>query len=1571
MARIVNVPTRIAVDDHALSARMSSIEKAVKDGIDQALSSSRRVLPSDDVSAARIGPVEVAWVGDGLANVPKPVRDEMELRISQAVKESARTGVVAPVTPRSVRAAASRRRWFVKIATSVDMKVEDFLDFMDAVNPELNTEPIKRALIDVLHERRRVAIWLVQVNRRYRLVDLNVEIDERVNALSPLGKGELRIFVSSPFDRDRAFLIDADRQYRVESRIPQLGHRNSSRVTGSRETARLDPGAWVVFSRMKVPEPPSLAIAKGQEAFFWNALRTNLLEGDRQQRSDAISTLVELRVYPRALEILKEGLELPSGYLTTRLTARLEILRALGDFRPRHLTSIWNLILHASQHDVDRTPLYRFREWFKLNQGRETIDYLERTLNGDDPLLQTLAAQVVLHLLAFVRSPEGAPCGAHARRLIALTERQDLWTGGPLGRESLRQLVTGQLEVVSSLANGLLGKMEFGPILDPHKEADVSSLQGFVVALASLKGELPTLELQALEAKHRRLSEIIQGLVHVGGQVESLHNAVSKLRDFLGAYDVESDELTVLFKLRHDYLQLVARSLDVKDFPRLLAEIDRAGAQFADTTAQVKWRRMRSEFNEALDVYHETLQIFAGGGPIKAMAFFQIRDQLRRDRQYLDRRFFPPPIQNKTTVFRIVDEEGRPVIEGAKDLSDAVDAETQVNLFRIRMAMFGHMSVALALHNQIEGLEIGSRSFRRRNGRKLGSIRDEIIRYYKNGKFQQFIDRDPAIQAELQGVHSNIRDEIRNAILIELLITAAAALLTAGTGLIARAALLGRTLSVIRTARAVETTVFLAEVGVFTASQLAGERIAFGREITLGRAAESTISNMAFFGGFRVLGKLTGPLLQKGGYGFVAAHTINLTTMTAVSALANKVQTGRWPDDIGMFLAQSLASYVIFVGVSQATTRTLGKVVLPRAEARLKKVGKRLDASNRQLLGRLQRAVESGTLTQKEFQNIKRGFRQNVADAKEIAEQAKNAGLREAEDVDRFVADLRELDTMLQSWKFRVPPGFEGTAGGQRAILALPSPEALAGVVREGESNIYHYNPTRQSDGLQRALQRYRAAGYRLDRRSGSLIEVIRPDGRTAFVLDPTPATAPIPVVEPLLLPAAKDARPLTAVERALGRGRLPSTELDKLDGRLRRVNRTLVQRLETEFLEQTFLATVRLLAAEYPQPMTGWRLDAVRGLATMLDLRRGIPLSAIHRLFLNRSSAELNALFLKYHRIKDMAGSHYLVADGIRPSRSVQLIETYDALRRGRIRLPADMSREAVQGLLRWIREGRDVPKELLRIRDVSDRRVRLEADNPIRNPHFPPPSAVEKLLREHATDIRPGLNLLNGTPSEVARAVEAYGQRHKGRFADQPARTEFEKIVDRYRNDLSRLQSSVDPRNVIGGREEINTILVGLELGAEIFTVGNINRLTINPGLYGLPRGNRVVNGPREIIIQLDLGARRADGRLLLVEATTGHLTLPKAWKALDPQSGSRHGQLDWLALNKASATHRKWHQIIKLWQARKFGHDLGKSWSGVGVEMPALVMRAGSFSKPALRALKELGFETITTGGGGSSP
>jgi hypothetical protein len=466
-----------------------------------------------------------------------------------------------------------------------------------------------------------------------------------------------------------------------------------------------------------------------------------------------------------------------------------------------------------------------------------------------------------------------------------------------------------------------------------------------------------------------------------------------------------------------------------------------------------------------------------------------------------------------------------------------------------------------------------------------------------------------------------------------------------------------------------------------------------------------------------------------------------------------------------------------------------------------------------------------------------------------------------------------------------------------------------------------------------------------------------------------------LPHEPPQPISAPKPAEPRSLLERATGR------EGGQIEAELAKVNPNIIKELTTAYPEEAALATVGLMVGQLPKLKTFWPIDAVRGLADMLRPETGITRALVERLLADLDSTQLSDLFQKFHSIFESEnvrpGAKFLVDAELSTAQSVQLIDAYAGIKKAGLQLPQNMSRDSVAGLLKLVQEN---PSDFVtKLGDIplEKRLSRLEAL--VKGPQHPATSALDQLVHTLSEDIHPGVNLLHGTSDDVVAAIEAAVTTAGRRFSEPSVRADFKRMVDRFRALLTDLQAGgKDVRNVIGQREEILAILAQLRTGGEVFSVGPVVKVNINPALFELPlfelpRGYRLENAPRDIPIQLDVGTRTVDGRLVVVETTSGELIRPEVLKGLDPESGlPSGGTIDFTQLDPRRASDRKFIQMIKLGAAAKYAAELAKAFqaligSNAQIHVPEAVIRVSRISASARRVAEALGFRVEVTGGG----
>jgi hypothetical protein len=1337
-------------------------------------------------------------------------------------------------------------------------------------------------------------------------------------------------------------------------------NRNIARALGGGNTSDIRPRIVRASTR-----GAQLHSANGSEQKVWNILRGELFasgettgNGDvdtaqlSARRAGAIDALLSLVSRSEAQGLLREALNSPEAFAPVRL----QILAAL-EHVPDKAEIHRDLILLASGRTGERLAEGSFADWFRQETGREAVEYLERKLKGASAELQRKAAHIVVHLLELENSAEASRLRKNLSRLRGMAERNGLRREGALGVESLQQIVQSQIVLLLDLIPLVSFEVQMTILGDPYESADVALLTNFQTLLRATLDEVYTYDLAALKELDGRLNQAIQAALHVQKQVRTIHESVQSLKQFIGANAAESDEIRGMYEIRHKYIGVFADALGSGDFAARMHEAD-LDFTYSDTVvASIKWERVRRIFNDARTAVIEAGKYDFSNMVVVDPNFAPFREALRKTEVKVWTEY--------AESYRCVAERGGPqsVVNRADcmSLTEAMKIESLVMPYSLDSAMFGQYTLALYLHNQLFSNEIGSESFRDEQAKILSDLRAELLGFFSKGDYQGYAQRSPQIQESLVGVSDAISARVRRDVAVHLLIGAVAALVTAGAGsalalaALARLATVGRVIATVRAVDALGVIALAAETGVFTATYLVGERLAFGKQITFERAGESFLTNLAFGGVFKLFGKfVTGPIAAEGGLlrRMILPHVLNAGAMTTVSGVSTAIETGHWPDDIKLFLFNSVANYAIGVGISSFVQSAARGAIQKRVEA----IGRSVDADMRRLFQRYQRAVETGTLTEREFETIRQERLSINQRMRLLGEVLRGAHVISEEKARAIEDQINADDAFVRGVQFTPRPALPGGAGEQVA-RALPSPARIEGIERVGESAVYRYPAGRPPAALPQLLAQFEGIGYRIQKYPGGTIHVYNPRGASAFIIVPgqeVRGLLPMPKPTPLL-PSGEP-----VIERVT-KG-LTKSQFDRVSEELRRVHPNIVKLVRANFPEEIAFRVLDLLYANRGRLSTRWGINSLRGLAKALDVPRGIAPSKLERLFgSDLSSERLGTLFKLFNEIADMPGARYLFDDFLTPAEVLQMVRAYQDIHSAGMKLPEKMSREAVEGLKRWVEEDARQPflDRLVELR-VDERLDALE----IASGRVTVPAASDRIhavLLKQAADIRPGINLLRGTPEDIMLAIEAYGRTHGGRFADAAVREKCKGVLARYQRNTAKLSTGGDvERNVIGDREEIEVAIMGMEAGGEIFAFGTNMEVKVNPAYYTLPNGGRILNAPPELIVQLDLGMRTVSGDIKLMEATTGGLTLPEVLQGLDPKSRATVRDVDLNALQESNASHRKWKQIIKLRALAKFSTELGEAWGHADVRPPKLVIRVSYATDSAVRALEAMGFE-----------
>ncbi|HWE37633.1 MAG TPA: hypothetical protein VG406_13780 [Isosphaeraceae bacterium] len=866
---------------------------------------------------------------------------------------------------------------------------------------------------------------------------------------------------------------------------------------------------------------------------------------------------------------------------------------------------------------------------------------------------------------------------------------------------------------------------------------------------------------------------------------------------------------------------------------------------------------------------------------------------------------------------------------------------------------------------------VGSRNEQGDWGRALFAIQEEAKLQYDAPAYDKLKASYDRWNAQISSIQGWINFYMKLNFYAYLGLTVVAMVVTAGVG-----SALGGGLAL---------EVILAEAGTFTLITTVGKVALLGQPLNPAEVAVEFGENALMFGALKVLNlgfaaaaaKLIAPektLLQ-----VLFVFGANTAVVTSVPIIIGRLEHTAMSDDSkAMLVINVVVSAVMMAFGSPKLTEGFENLTDAELADRLKILEslRKSSAEADALLKQLDAFIKSPDLPPEDFAKLQDRVKDVFPEFRKLLERLAGPEFTDPVlkklNLDR--GQLRELAQMVQ----KAADLIAGAKYVATKPAGLPAPSQSLKLVATG-AGTYEYNPGAAGQSTAEVTARLRGQGYTVTDEGGGVLRLSLPSAPDQSIL---------------LLPAAEPGAPAfdrPLLERAAGYR--PPAEMAQLVADLNRILPDLPAVLESEFGGNTALATLDLLIEQRANLPKRWPIDSIRGLAEMFKLERGVTRAAIRRLFKTLKPEQLTDLFGKYQKITKnpgvRPGSEYLVSEEIPPERSVELIDLFDALRRANYDLPEGMSRKAIQGLLRWVREARadglDVPKEIAarldKIPVVKNRLQALEAASPIKDPSL---SAYEAVLDRHRPALAPGLSLLQMTPPEAVAAVENLAKTSGGRFSDAGERAVFEKTVGEYLKSVEKIKNAKEVSKSIEGeilraagfRREIETIVAALEQGAEIFASGkpikvegvpdSDVRLKIDPAMFKLTRGFVVKNAPVDAEVQIDVGKQTIEGKIVVEEVTTQKLELPPELNDLVPgKSTASGGEIDFRALEKSSPSGRKFAQMIKLRAAKIFAEQFLNAFKGLSgqpgrIPPPDMVIRVGSAEADAIAVAESLGFK-----------
>lgn len=1364
-------------------------------------------------------------------------------------------------------------------------------------------------------------------------------------------------------------------------------------------------------------DAPSVASSDDKELLA-TVLKMLETQPDGPQRSGAITFLVGLAMQggPANGDATQKLIEVLKAAPVKNFSDHFYAVTALQDWLVTDPYRVYDFLLYGRFYFADhskneigsRLVVGNFQRWLHDGKGKYAIDYLRRKIVGKDLLEANIAARIVADLLEMEGDAKAQEHKANYAALRAMARENGWESFGALGMASTTPRIFSALEAMREQAVQLERTVRLGPAYDPWETQDLTMLTGIINGL-SAQGDLtspsaPGRQKRIFTAENREETEhavlsfvpeqetgwmqdmasVFTIAIDTGAKIQArtdvLHQNAKALDDMLGIdASKNSDERGALFDLRHEYIDTwlwIARSTFGSTSEPLAAAyqnrldlVDMKFEQFDLVIAKRKFDRTRDHYKTYLDLFEQGDKAYPGNDRLDESFFFVMRNSLQRSVGGLDRdlgyrtdsntyQVWP----NQYTVKSRVPEPAESMA-GANSLVAAAKLSKDTSLFGFRASVFLIYASNLSIHNMMIKADVGSASFREENGKILSTMRSELAGSWDKLDYEGFMAKTAGYEQTLKRLVERIKDRAKIDLLVNLAITLIAALVTEGAALAVRLAAISETIALARTARTIASVSTLFEIGVFTASELTMQNLFLGKEITGMGVVKSAATNLAFLGALKGVGKLAEPLA--GGSPvrqLLMGHLIGFTGVAAVSATMGRIETGQWPPDVAAFLTQTAVTYLLIAGMHHSFQSLAAK---PALEALAKTRLENLSIANESLYTSLRGKVDSGALSRSEFEAIRDRRSHLIEEARAVAQVLKDGGVISAADHAAIEKMVASASAEAKAASF---PLSATSATADPVLKALPAPESVIELTRVGDSDTYVYDPSKSSSNVDTMLTRYTEKGFSVEG-PPSLRRVVDPVGRTRFLLSSAP------VASPRLLHAGKSDTPGTDTLGPLERTtHLSGTELQSVRDSLAKVNSEAEAKLPLEYPDHTVLATLSLLVTHSAAMAPKWPIDAVRGVADAVSLERGIPYSAVQRLFMTVDPKVLPKLFADFREIsnspKVASGAKYLIADDLLPRNSAILVDAVRELKATGLELPADMDLRATRGLLRQVQA---MPKGWLAwFRNIpTDKRAeRLRAISGLNDPRVTLPQNVTELLADISSDILPGLNPLAGMNGE-AFVTLLEGRAGTGKFDDPILRALYVAKVDTVRMDVAMLQQGRPLEHgqwevVVGRANEVRQVAGVLLRGATIHVsdndVGPKGPLpNVDLANVALPGGSTLINAPTSKNVHIDLLFTEVGGGLVALEMTTAELTLPQEFAALDPRNASYGHPIDWAVAeaNKAKANVRKFMQMVKIYQLTQVATALGTAWSGQPVNPASMRIRAGDFSAGAARAIEGLGF------------
>lgn len=1162
-------------------------------------------------------------------------------------------------------------------------------------------------------------------------------------------------------------------------------------------------------------------------------LRTldSLPDGD--QRRGAISFLVGLALKkgPARKQAVPRLYQLLAGVPNKNIEDHSAAVSALIAWTDTDVGA-YDLLLYGRAWFADRSKqeigsglvVGAFRNWLHQAGGKGTIQFLRSRIEGGDPFKANLAARIVADLLEGEADPSERKYRSSYAALRAMARGAGWESFGPLRVASATARIFPALATLRQQAETLRSMVLRGPLNDPYDDKDVELLQGVIDSLSRkgvLRERTPSGQLMLVftaenrqETEHELLGqdpastgewleEMAQAYtiaVDAGARLqertEMLHANARAIDQFLGSEAARSsDQRAVMFEARHRYIETwlwvfgqsfgaggeaVAAAyqarLDQQDYESQHLDVSIARRRFV--TAREQFQKYYRWWNDGNSKY-------PGNDRLDESFFFVMRRALAREGEVLSTGFSTGWQARLGGGFLVMPPSEANI---PTDSSQATKLALQTSVFGLQAALFLLYATNLSVHNMMIKSDVGSTGFRDEQGKRLSSMRAEMEQTWNSGDYDAFLKKTDDYEQTLQNVVEKIKDRAKLDFLLNLAITLIAALLTEGAALAVRMAALSETIALARTARAISSVHTLLEVGVFTAAELSLQKVFFDKPIGLSDVAKEAATNLVFLGALKGVGKFTERFAVNSVVGkLVVGHLVGFSGVAAVSATLTRVETGQWPQDVGLFLAQTATTYLLIAGLHATFDGLVAKPALSGlARGRLEG----LKSANEALFQSYHERVTAGSLTPAEFEAMKAERIRLLEETRSVAQVLHEAGVISEADMAAITAVANDAVDQAKGARFVLPRLL--TAG--QAVLALPAPESVSELSHVGDSNTYVYDPARPHPAVDAMLARYKDKGFTVQG-TAELMAVVDPTGRTHFLLSAVALPTRL-----LGLPAATGAPQVegTPLARAT---QLSGPQLSSVREALAKINRDAESKLAAEYPDHTVVATLAMLVEQISVIKADWKIDAVRGVADALSLERGVPRSAVRRLFQGVDPAALPQAFETFHNIvnspKVAAGSDSLIADDLLPRDSLKLIDAYRTLQRLGLELPAEMDQRALRGLLQQMDKLPDGWASWLAAIPKADRAKALGQASGLPESRAKVPENVSAALAAVRQDIpgQPGLNPLAGANGEAF--VQSLETRAGGKITDPSARSQLVIKADRLRFDVGLLEAGTLDRS------------------------------------------------------------------------------------------------------------------------------------------------------------------------------